>query len=107
MQPNEFKPLENRSGFNPNPETLYLCDNGACYCGAHLGASASMTGRDISGQRVSRVTAKDAADHEMLYRQMGRVDGDVPPLTCERPRCGRYATVIASPDGSAATAVAS
>ena len=33
-------------------DTIYLCDNGAAYCGKHCGASARYTGRDISGQKV-------------------------------------------------------
>jgi len=43
------------------PDALYLGDNGRCFCGRHAGASASMTGRDISGQRVHRVTEADIA----------------------------------------------
>lgn len=35
---------------------LYLCDNGACYCGEHAGTSARYTGRDLSGQPVERIT---------------------------------------------------
>ena len=38
------------------PDALYLCDNGACYCGRHCGTTAQYTGRDISGQKVLRVT---------------------------------------------------
>ncbi|HUX16830.1 MAG TPA: hypothetical protein VMW52_10185 [Phycisphaerae bacterium] len=37
-------------------KALYLCDNGACYCGRHLGATATFSGHDISGQAVERVT---------------------------------------------------
>jgi hypothetical protein len=37
---------------------LYLCDNGACYCGAHAGATARFTGRDLSGQPVERIDAE-------------------------------------------------
>ena len=43
------------------PDALYFVDNGACYCGAHLGASARYTGRDISGQRIQRATRVAAA----------------------------------------------
>ena len=32
--------------------TIYLVDNGAAYCEAHLGATAKATGRDISGQEI-------------------------------------------------------
>ena len=38
---------------------LYIGDNGRVFCAAHAGASALYTGRDISGQRVKRVTEKD------------------------------------------------
>jgi hypothetical protein len=37
--------------------SLYITDNGACYCGRHCGYSAQMTGRDTSGQGVLEVTA--------------------------------------------------
>jgi hypothetical protein len=43
----------------PADSTLYLTDNGALYCGAHLGMSAAYTGRDISGQKIKRLTASD------------------------------------------------
>lgn len=49
--------------FKADPAALYLCDNGACYCGAHLGMTAKATGRDISGQRVLRLTDADRAEH--------------------------------------------
>lgn len=39
---------------------LYFADNGRVACGKHLGYSARSTGRDISGQRIARVTAADA-----------------------------------------------
>lgn len=39
-----------------NDATVYLTDNGAAYCGAHLGATARSTGRDISGQPIMPVT---------------------------------------------------
>ena len=41
-------------------EALYVGDNGALFCGKDAGASARFTGRDISGQRVERVTLKMA-----------------------------------------------
>ena len=40
---------------------LYLGDNGRCFCPDHAGASARYTGRDISGQRVHRITEADRA----------------------------------------------
>ena len=41
---------------------VYLCDNGAAYCGKHLGASARMTGHDISGFPIYRVTPEAAQE---------------------------------------------
>jgi hypothetical protein len=61
---------------------LYLGDNGRCLCGRCSGMSARFTGRDISGQKVTRVTAALA----MEYRALG--DGD---LGCEC--CGFVAVV--------------
>lgn len=65
--------------------TVYLTDNGAAYCGAHLGASAKATGRDISGQPIVAVTADVA-------RQANAECGYVP--TCEHPKCGRVASLL-------------
>lgn len=48
--------------------TLYLTDNAACRCGAHLGAhlgaTAAASGHDISCQHIYRVT--DADQQEMV-----------------------------------------
>jgi hypothetical protein len=41
-------------------QAIYLADNGAAYCGAHLGVTARMTGRDLSGQAIQRVNAGDS-----------------------------------------------
>ena len=49
------------------PKALWFCDNGACYCTDHLGSSALYTGRDISGQRIERVTASDALEAAKIY----------------------------------------
>jgi hypothetical protein len=57
-------------------ETLYFGDGGTCYCGDHHGATARATGRDLSGQRVERVTAAMAASEGLTFR-------------CELPSCGR------------------
>lgn len=38
---------------------LYWADNGRVICAKCAGQSALYTGRDISGQRVERVTADD------------------------------------------------
>lgn len=40
---------------------LYLADNGACYCGAHLGVTARTTGHDLSGQPVLRLDGPEIA----------------------------------------------
>ena len=45
-----------------HPDTLFLTDNGACYCGEHLGSSARFTGRDISGQEIVPVCQRDVAE---------------------------------------------
>lgn len=45
--------------FTANQNTLYLCDNGRCVCGDHLGTTAKMTGRDLSGQRVYAIRPTD------------------------------------------------
>lgn len=62
------------------PEAIYLVDNGAAYCGDHLGMTARHTGRDISGQPIYRVTPEDVRD----------VGLDV--LRCET--CGRKASAL-------------
>ena len=59
---------------NPKPKlnesTLYLGDNGRCFCGALrcAGMTARFTGRDLSGQRVLPLVGKtlDAARAEGL-----------------------------------------
>ena len=60
-------------------EALYLCDNGAAYCGTHLGAAARASGWDISGQIIEEVSPEMAAT----------VEGEGLVLRCERPGCGR------------------
>jgi hypothetical protein len=56
-------------------DSLYLGDNGRCFCGRldHAGMSAHFTGRDLSGQRVHDVTEADQRE----ARRMGVV------LACE------------------------
>jgi hypothetical protein len=66
-------------------QSIYLGDNGRCYCGEHLGYTAKATGRDLSGQAVYRVTPEDAREAQA----MGAT------LTCEQPRCGRTASLLA------------
>lgn len=59
------------------PDALYIGDNGHTLCGRHCGHSATMTGRDISGQEIHRVTSDDQVYAIETYGQ---------PLSCER--CG-------------------
>lgn len=63
------------------PEAVYLCDNGECLCGDHLGASARFTGRDISGQPILEITPD-------LLRE-------VPTVACET--CGRKPSTLYLP----------
>ena len=51
------------------PEALYLGDNGRLTCGALrcAGMTAHFSGRGISGRKVTRFTARDAAE----FRAMG------------------------------------
>jgi hypothetical protein len=61
---------------------LYFTDNGRVLCGAHLGASARMSYRDISGQRIRRVTERD--------REYGRtLDYAIRCETCDAPTRSR------------------
>lgn len=49
------------------PDRLYLGDNGRCFCGRLrcAGSSAHFTGRDLSGQRVALLDAKERALAEL------------------------------------------
>lgn len=69
-----------RRAFTAVADAIYLADNGAAYCGEHLGHTAKMTGRDISGQRIMRVTAEDAA----FWKQHNQAGN--PPMceTCKK-----------------------
>lgn len=75
--------------FNPDPDTIYLGDHGHAYCGAHLGATAEATGRDLSGQEIHAVTPEDAryALEEIGHR-----------LDCET--CGKEARLIHTAKGA-------
>ena len=64
--------------------SIYLTDNGRALCGAHLGISARMTGRDISGQRIELVTPELAREAQHAYGW---------GVTCET--CGRKASQVA------------
>ncbi len=48
--------------FHAEENVIYLGDNGAAYCGAHLGSTAKATGRDLSGQRLLAITPDIATD---------------------------------------------
>lgn len=63
--------------FRPNPNTIYLGDNGHAYCGDHLGMMAKHTGIDLSGQPIMAITPD-------MLSELG-----VASVTCEQPRCGR------------------
>jgi len=67
--------LQHRMMVNPptyvaRDETpLYLCDNGALLCENHLGATERVTGRDLSGQKIHRLTD---AERAYMVREAGR-----------------------------------
>lgn len=63
-------------------DAVYLTDNGAVYCGRHLGHTAQTTGRDISGQPIMEVTPEIA--------KAATADGF--PIQCEK--CGRMAVAV-------------
>jgi hypothetical protein len=63
-------------------DVLYICDNGACYCGAHCGSSARYTGRDLSGQKVAKVTPAYTTEAARLGFK----------IKCEIPSCGKVAS---------------
>lgn len=52
---------------------LYLGDNGRAFCGAPrcAGVTASITGRDLSGQRVAEVSEKDARRYGLRCETCG------------------------------------
>lgn len=45
-------------------DTVYITDNGAALCGAHLGTTARYSGRDLSGQPIVPVTPELLAEAE-------------------------------------------
>lgn len=55
-------------------DAIYLTDNGAAYCGDHLGMTAKNTGHDISGQPIYRVTSDDVriTGHQVRCEKCGR-----------------------------------
>lgn len=56
-----------RSSFTADPAALYFTDNGAVYCGEHLGNTGRVTGRDISGQRIQKVSRSDIAEANSMH----------------------------------------
>jgi hypothetical protein len=69
--------------FTPDPTALYLGDNGECLCGAHLGMTATYSGRGISGQPLLKVTPRMLSDERM------------DSFRCEHPRCAVVVTASA------------
>lgn len=62
--------------------TVYLCDNGAAYCGAHLGMTARYSGRDISGQPIQPCTPEVVREAQAMG------------WTPECETCGRKASLL-------------
>lgn len=71
--------------FRADPNAIYFTDNGATLCGEHLGMTAKMTGRDISGQTIERVTPEDVQNWNLDYADLG-------PIKCES--CGKVASAL-------------
>lgn len=61
---------------------LYFTDNGAVLCGDHLGMTAKASGRDISGQKIEKVTPDD-----VRWAQ-----GEGWTIKCEH--CGRVGSLL-------------
>lgn len=76
IDPLTGKPWEEGEGPKPvlKPGIIYAADNGRLICLTCAGAAAKFTGRDISGQCVEAMTARDAAEWE---KQLGK------PMACE------------------------
>lgn len=54
---------------------LYIADNGRLICSCCAGASAKYTGRDISGQRVARMTKSHAYEWVTMFDQPPQCEG--------------------------------
>lgn len=78
-------------------DALYFCDNGRILCGAHLGNSARHTGRDISGQRIARVTAADDAAFFADVGELGGCEMCGKTLATESERSDLFVTTGADP----------
>jgi hypothetical protein len=46
-----------------NADTLYHTDNGRILCRNHLGYTAQTTGRDLSGQRIQKLSPRDRREY--------------------------------------------
>jgi hypothetical protein len=57
-----------------NAETLYLGDNGRCFCGSKrcAGSTAHFTGYDLSGQKAEPIDAATAAQYSLRCETCGR-----------------------------------
>ena len=66
--------------FKADPAALYFTDNGCVLCGDDLGSSAKFTGRDISGQKIQRVSLADVREWRLMA-------SDLPDICCEQ--CGK------------------
>jgi hypothetical protein len=51
-----------------DPSRLYLGDNGRCFCGTErcAGMTPFYTGRDLSGQRLYRLTPEDDVESRRM-----------------------------------------
>lgn len=54
--------------------SLYLGDNGRCFCGKLrcAGSSSHFTGRDLSGQKCLRIDAATAREHGLRCEGCGK-----------------------------------
>ena len=68
--------------FQVDDTALYLGDNGICLCGAHLGMTARYSGRDISGQRIYRLSPEDDREGRKMSTEFRGFRCEV----CKRPQ---------------------
>ena len=68
--------------FQVDDTALYLGDNGICLCGAHLGMTARYSGRDISGQRIYRLSPEDDREGRRMSAECQGFKCEV----CKRPQ---------------------
>lgn len=69
--------------FAVKPDMIYIGDNGRAICGAHLGATASTTGLDLSGAPIVPMHPKQVLIAMAEYRWRP---------ACER--CGKQAAMV-------------